>query len=66
MRTANGLTYLDCADAIVKQWMNSPGHRANILNSRLSYLGCGAHACRCPKFHLHATQNFASILPPTP
>lgn len=63
MRTASGMTYLACADAIVKQWMKSPGHRANILNRKLTFLGCGAHACRCPKFHLHATQNFASPAP---
>ena len=63
MRTASGMTYLACADQIVKQWMKSPGHRANILNRKLTFLGCGAHACRCPKFHLHATQNFASSAP---
>ena len=61
--TAAGSTYLSVADALVKQWMNSPGHRANILNPKLTRLGCGAHACRCPKFHLLATQNFASAGP---
>lgn len=61
--TAASSTYLSVADALVKQWMNSPGHRANILNPRLTRLGCGAHACRCPKFHLLATQNFASAGP---
>ena len=61
--TATGSTYLSSAEALVKQWMNSPGHRANILNPRLTRLGCGAHACRCPKFHLLATQNFASAAP---
>ena len=65
MRTANGLTYLAYADAIVKMWMESPGHRASILNRRLTFLGCGAHACACPKFHLHATQNFGSVVPLT-
>ncbi|MFN0080590.1 MAG: CAP domain-containing protein [Prosthecobacter sp.] len=63
MRTVNGLTYLAGADAIVQMWMNSPGHRANILNRNLTFLGCGAHGCRCPKFHLHATQNFGSEVP---
>lgn len=61
--TAAASTYLSAADALVKQWMNSPGHRANILNPRLTSLGCGAHACRCPKFHQLATQNFASVGP---
>lgn len=63
MRTVNGMTYLAYADAIMKMWMNSPGHRANILNRKLTFLGCGAYACRCPKFHIHATQNFGSEVP---
>ena len=62
MRTTNGLTYLAFADEMVKLWMNSPGHRANILNRNLRFLGCGVHACTCPKFHLYATQNFASVV----
>ncbi|WP_395744872.1 CAP domain-containing protein [Prosthecobacter sp.] len=63
MRTSNGLTYLAFADEMVKLWMNSPGHRANILNPRLLFLGCGTHACNCAKFHIYATQNFASVAP---
>jgi len=35
-------TYLSFAKAIVNQWMNSPGHRANILNVNYGYLGIGA------------------------
>lgn len=62
MRTTNSLTYLAFADEMVKLWMNSPGHRANILNRNLRFLGCGVHACTCPKFHLYATQNFASVV----
>lgn len=63
MRTTNGLTYIAFADEMVKLWMNSPGHRANILNRNLLFLGCGVHACTCPKFHVYATQNFASVVP---
>lgn len=63
MLSTKGMTYLACADAVVKQWMNSSGHRANILNPKLSFLGCGAYACACSKFHLHATQNFSSGAP---
>lgn len=63
MRTVNGLTYMAFADEMVKMWMNSRGHRANILNPRLLFLGCGVHACNCPKFHLYGTQNFASVAP---
>ncbi len=63
MRTSNGLTYLAFADEIVKLWMNSPSHRATILNRNLLFLGCGVHACTCQKFHFYATQNFASVVP---
>lgn len=63
MRTSNGLTYLAFADEIVKLWMKSPSHRATILNRNLAFLGCGVHACTCPKFHIYATQNFASVVP---
>jgi uncharacterized protein YkwD len=35
-------TYISFAKAIVNQWMNSPGHRANILNLNYGYLGIGA------------------------
>ena len=29
------------AEEVVKGWMNSPGHRANILNSRVTHMGLG-------------------------
>ncbi|MBE2282866.1 MAG: CAP domain-containing protein [Prosthecobacter sp.] len=66
MRTARGVTYLDAAQALLKQWMNSPGHRANILNPKFAFLGCGAHFCRSAKLQLYATQNFASTVTQTP
>ncbi|MDB6005151.1 MAG: copper amine oxidase domain protein [Prosthecobacter sp.] len=62
-RTTNGLTYMAFADEMVKMWMNSKGHRANILNRNLLFLGCGVHGCNCPKFHVYATQSFASVVP---
>jgi uncharacterized protein YkwD len=55
-------TYLSFAEALVKQWMDSPGHRQNILNPRALQLGCGVYFYRdrtfynMPKFK--ATQNF--------
>lgn len=63
MRTTNGLTYLAYADEMLKLWMNSPSHRATILNRNLLFLGCGVHACTCGKFHIYATQSFASVVP---
>jgi uncharacterized protein YkwD len=35
--TSNGLTYLALADEMVKLWINSPGHCANILNRNLAF-----------------------------
>lgn len=31
-------------EAVVKAWLNSPGHRANILNSKFSRIGVAAYA----------------------
>jgi uncharacterized protein YkwD len=39
-------TYAGFAAAVVQAWMNSPPHRANILNPELQSLGCGARTCR--------------------
>jgi len=35
-------TYLSLAEEVVKIWMNSPGHRSNILSKQALQLGCGA------------------------
>jgi len=34
--------YAECARSLVDAWMNSPEHRANILNSKFTELGCAA------------------------
>lgn len=39
-------TYASFAKAIVSEWMNSPGHRANIVDERLRYLGCAVRASK--------------------
>ena len=53
-------TYLSLAEYVVDLWMNSEGHRANILNPNAKQLGCGTFFYRernnIPKFM--ATQNF--------
>ncbi len=59
---AGGYTYWGYARAVVAQWMKSPGHRANILRANYTHLGCGAHPCGCPHFHLLATQDFAFVV----
>ncbi|MCL2289152.1 MAG: CAP domain-containing protein [Bacteroidetes bacterium] len=60
-------SYYDFAKIIVDGWMNSPGHRANILNPDFEYLGCG-----CEKYekqgnghsmlYFKLTQNFGGSL----
>ena len=39
-------TYAGFAESVVRSWMNSPGHRANIVNPELTALGCAARTCR--------------------
>ncbi len=34
-------TYVGFGKEVVNGWMNSPGHRANILRGQMRYLGCG-------------------------
>lgn len=57
-------TYLDLADTVVQQWMNSPGHRKNILGINYNYLGVGAAFYRKKEFYnigaFKVTQNFSS------
>lgn len=37
-------TYASFAAAAVKAWMNSPGHRANIVNPAFHHLGCSGRS----------------------
>ena len=58
-------TYLGCAKGVVKQWMNSPGHRRNILNKKYNYLGVGGAHYKKGRFdYFKFTQNFSSIKGP--
>lgn len=58
-------TYLTFAKSVVKLWMDSPGHRQNILNPQFNSLGCGARlyleksAYNMPYFMV--VQNFGSL-----
>lgn len=52
-------TYSDLAKSIVDSWMNSQGHRDNILNSRYTYLGVGAASFdNSGSMYIKSTQNF--------
>jgi uncharacterized protein YkwD len=60
-------TYSSFAKKIVKLWMDSPGHRQNILNPNFTHLGCGTYADFEKKFfdapYIMAVQNFAGMNP---
>ena len=47
-RPVENQTYAAFAEAVVRSWMNSPGHRANIVNPELVALGCAARTCHSP------------------
>ena len=49
-------TAAQLAHSAVSRWMKSPGHRANILNGRLTHTGIGAQYT--PKGELYLTQIF--------
>lgn len=56
-------TYWSMAQTIIKAWMNSPGHRANLLNKNFNYLGCGSRISLKPFLtsqvpFMRFTQNF--------
>ncbi len=56
-------TYLEYANIVVNAWMNSPGHRANILNCDYIHLGCGCAKyikadSGCSILNFKLTQNF--------
>ena len=60
-------TYAEMAQSVVDAWMNSPGHRANILNPNYRYLGCGCAPYEDKKdgysiTYFKLTQNFGGEL----
>jgi len=56
-------TYWSLASKLVEGWMNSSGHRRNILNSSYRYLGCGAWPYSNPEWPdykwFKSTQDFS-------
>lgn len=56
-------TYWSFALDLVAQWMNSEGHKRNILNSKYITLGCGVYYYKFEYnkyFYVKSTQNFSS------
>lgn len=57
------MSYLDISKQIIDGWMNSDGHRLNILNQQFKFLGCGCVPFVLEDTHsrqegLKITQNF--------
>lgn len=48
----------DLARSLVNGWMNSPGHRLNLLSPNLTHLGIGLYQS---SRHVYATQSFACL-----
>lgn len=48
------------ADVVVAAWMNSPPHRANILNCRLRQIGVGYGYNRASTYRTYWTQDFGT------
>lgn len=57
-------TYWDFALKLVEGWMNSPGHKRNILGENYNFLGCGVYMKDNEGFKdyimVMSTQNFSS------
>jgi len=58
-------TYWSFASLLVDGWMDSSGHRENILDRNLRYLGCGTYYYENLEwksyFWVKSTQNFSSV-----
>ncbi len=56
------LSYIDLAKRLVSQWMNSPPHRANILNDSFTHFACACsiNIDRQPIL-IRCTQNFGGL-----
>jgi uncharacterized protein YkwD len=48
------------ADAVMIAWMNSPGHRANVLNCKLTQLGVGYAVNPASTYNTYWTQDFGT------
>lgn len=63
-------TYITLAESLLTQWMNSSGHRSNILSKSALQMGCGVYLYRDRSFYnilkCRATQNFQWFKPIVP
>ncbi len=66
-REAGGdYSYRELARLLVDAWLDSPGHRANLLNPKLHYLGCGTRIAVVLRGQplVYAIQDFYTPAPP--
>ena len=52
---SEGSTYLQVAEILIDQWMNSPGHRSNILSKNAKQMGAGTYYINN---RIYGTQDF--------
>ncbi|OHD58505.1 MAG: hypothetical protein A2014_01575 [Spirochaetes bacterium GWF1_49_6] len=58
-----GSSEQDVAKNLMTAWMNSPGHKANILNTKYSHIGVGiAETYDNGYYYFYATQNFGDLM----
>jgi len=57
-------TYWELADELLLTWMDSPGHKSNILDPTYKFIGCGAYQFIDSEwedfFWVKSTQNFSN------
>lgn len=58
-------TYLEVGRQLVEDWMNSKGHRDNLMNQVFTHLGCGVNIIPWAKqdgsFLIYSTQDFGGM-----
>lgn len=63
--STDDITYLEAAKELVNDWMNSKGHRYNLMNSQFIHLGCGVGikpwAEERGAYLIYATQDFGGL-----
>lgn len=58
----NGSTYMQVATLLIKQWMNSPGHKENILSKKGRQMGIGTYYIDNKIYGTQAFQWFDDII----
>jgi uncharacterized protein YkwD len=58
----NGNSYLQVAEALMDQWMNSPGHKSNILSSKGRQMGGGTYYYNGKIYGTQVFQWFSDVI----